>query len=112
MNYDIRLSSYVVKELKNLSKHYPSFKSDYVRFLESIRQNPWQGVDLGNGLRKIRMPISAKGKGKAGGARMITLNMLIDEENMYILFLLLYDKQQADNFNKIALKEALKEFGL
>lgn len=112
MNYNIQASTFFEHEAKRLSKHYPSFKNDYLQFLNSLKENPFQGDDLGNGLRKVRMQISSKGKGKSGGARVITLNILVDEKNMDINLLLLYDKQQADNFNPAALKEALKELGL
>mgnify|MGYP002870142655 CR=1 FL=1 len=112
MNYDIRTSSYFDQEAKRLTKHYPSFKNDYRKFVESLKENPFQGDDLGNGVRKIRMQITSKGKGKAGGARVITLNYLINTENMDIYLLLIYDKQQADNFNPSALKAVLKEIGL
>ena len=112
MNFDIRISSYFALEAKRLAKHYPSFKADYNAFLESLKENPYQGDDLGNGVRKVRMAIASKGKGKSGGARVITLNILIDEENMEINLLLLYDKQVADNFSSAALKDALKELGL
>ncbi len=112
MNFDIRISSYFAHEAKRLSKHYPSFKNDYSEFLKSLKEDPYQGDDLGNGVRKVRMAIASKGKGKSGGARVITLNILIDEANMEINLLLLYDKQVADNFNQAALKDALKELGL
>jgi len=112
MNFSIRVSSYFAHEAKRLAKHYPSFKTDYAEFLESLKKNPHQGDDLGNGVRKVRMPIASKGKGKSGGARVITLNILVDEENMELNLLLLYDKQVADNFNPLALKDALKELGL
>lgn len=111
MNFDIRMSTYFEHEAKRLNKHYPSFKKDYVEFLESLKKDPYQGDDLGNGVRKVRMSIASKGKGKSGGARVITLNFLIDEENMEINLLLLYDKRDADNFNPAALKEALIELG-
>ena len=112
MNFDIRASSYFATEAKRLSKHYPSFKNDYDNFIKSLKEDPYQGDDLGNGVRKVRMPIASKGRGKSGGARVITLNFLIDEQNMEINLLLLYDKKNADNFNPAALKEALKELGL
>ena len=112
MNYDVKTSSYFDQEAKRLTKHYPSFKSDYQEFVKSLKKNPFQGDDLGNGIRKIRMQITSKGKGKAGGARVITLNYLVNEENMDIYLLLIYDKKQADNFNPAALKVVLKEIGL
>lgn len=110
MNYKIEVSSYFAKEAKRLSKHYPSFKSDYASFLEDLRQNPWQGVDLGNGIRKIRLAIASKGKGKSGGARVISMNFIVDESNMKIRLLLIYDKSNTDNFNEKTLLEAIKEF--
>ena len=112
MNYNIRMSNYFEHEAKKLAKHYPSFKNDYRTFLDSLKQNPYQGDDLGNGIRKVRMTIASKGKGKSGGARVITMNILIDDKNMDINLLLIYDKQVADNFNPIALKETLKELDL
>ena len=112
MNFDIRISTYFANEAKRLSKHYPSFKNDYDEFLKSLKEDPYQGDDLGNGIRKVRMAIASKGKGKSGGARVITLNILVDEANMAINLLLLYDKKVADNFNPAALKDALKELGL
>ena len=112
MNYEVKTSSYFDHEAKRLSKHYPSFKDDYYEFIKSLKENPFQGDDLGNGVRKIRMQITSKGKGKSGGARVITLNYLINEENMDIYLLLIYDKTQADNFNPIALKAVLREIGL
>ena len=110
MNYKIEASSYFAREAKRLAKHYPSFKNDYREFLIFIKENPWQGIDLGNGIRKIRIQIASKGKGKAGGARAITMNMIVDEANMKIRLLLLYDKKDADNFNERALEAAIKEF--
>ena len=41
-------------------------KADYGDFKESIKKNPFQGSDLGCGLRKIRIKITSKGKGKSG----------------------------------------------
>ena len=37
------------------------------------------------------------------------MNVLIDEENMKIRLLLLYDKKDADNFDERALEEAIRE---
>lgn len=34
------------REAKRLAKKYPSFKQDYLDFLESIKQNPLQGDEI------------------------------------------------------------------
>lgn len=54
--------------IKRLSKRYRSMADDYAAFLESLQENPFQGVELSPGIRKIRMPITSKGRGKSGSA--------------------------------------------
>ena len=44
-------------------------------------ENPFMGIDLGKHLRKIRLAITSKGKGKSGGARVITY-VISDRENI------------------------------
>lgn len=39
-------------------------QQDFANLLESLKENPEQGADLGKGLHKVRMAISSKGKGK------------------------------------------------
>lgn len=53
------------KALKRLAKHYKSIKNDFSQLLEQLKENPTMGINLGRGLRKIRMTITSKGKGKA-----------------------------------------------
>ena len=64
-----------------MSKKYPSIPKDAKKIGEELLVNPNMGVSLSEGFRKIRMPIASKGKGKSGGARIITFNYLIDSNN-------------------------------
>ena len=80
MNYEIIASRLFAKELKRLGKKYKSLKNDYGLLLDRLERNPYEGIDLGHGLRKVRISISAKNKGKSHGARVITFNVLIDEK--------------------------------
>lgn len=60
------------KEIKRLSKKYPSLKG-YLQILqEELLNNPNAGVNLGSGIRKVRMAIGSKGRGKSHGAKVIT----------------------------------------
>ena len=68
MSYNIETTPHFEKELKDLAKRYKSMKQDFGKFKESLKEDPFQGVDLGGGLRKIRMAIDSKRKGKAGEA--------------------------------------------
>ena len=82
------------KEIKRLSKKYPSLKKEYVALIKSLRQNPTQGQPLGNNCYKVRVAIASKGVGKSGGARVITFVTFADEE----LFLVtIYDKSEHES---------------
>ena len=72
MNYNILSIPPFDRQLKRLSKKYPSLKSDHINLLEDLEIKPRQGKSLGNKCYKIRMPIGSKGKGKSGGTRVIT----------------------------------------
>ncbi len=109
MTYDFRPSPDFERQAKKLAKHYPSFKKDLLLLLESLKADPWQGVDLGNGIRKVRMTISSKGRGKSGGARVITMNVNVDVEKMIIALLYIYDKAEMGNVSDQFLQQIIKE---
>ena len=110
-NITISVSDDFAKEAKRLAKKYPSFKQDYKDFLVSIKNNPLQGDEITKNIRKIRMAIKAKGKGKSGGARVITFNVLTDVENGHVIFLLLYDKEDASTVKVNVVKQLVREMG-
>lgn len=58
-----------------MAKKYKSFVKDYDDFLDSLEKNPFQGTSLGMGVHKTRMAIASKGKGKSGGARVLTYSV-------------------------------------
>lgn len=82
MNYTIKLYPTFKKQFKYLFKRYKSLETDTDLLVESLLKDPYQGTDLGRGLRKVRMAISAKGK--SGGARVITLILAYSEEESEI----------------------------
>ena len=96
MSYRIEVAPEFARRLKKLSKRYKSIKQDYEDFLHSLQSNPLQGVDLGKGLRKIRMSIASKGKGKSGGARVISFVAIMNEEDGFIELLTIYDKSTTE----------------
>ena len=111
-NITVSVSDDFAKEAKRLAKKYPSFKQDYKDFLVSIKNNPLQGDEITKNIRKIRMAIKAKGKGKSGGARVITFNILTDIENGHVVFLLLYDKEDASTVKVNVVKQLVRDMGL
>lgn len=95
-----------------MAKRYHSIKKDYQKLLDELAKNPYQGADLGHGLRKVRMAISAKGKGKSGGARVITLILAYSEEESEIGLLYIYDKSEQESLTDKELSDILRENGL
>lgn len=98
-----------LKSAKILSKRYRSFAEDLKALRDEIIKNPYYGDDLGNGIRKLRMAIKSKGKGKRGGARVITLTVVIDETNLKVTFLYAYDKSDMANISDIKIRQILED---
>ena len=111
MSYRVDVTKGFAKEAKRLAKKYPSFKQDYGDFLKSIKENPFQGDELTPGIRKIRMAIKSKGKGKSGGARIITYNIIAEQQNGLIVLLLIYDKSDFSTIDTNAVKKIVHDEG-
>ena len=94
MDYKVKTARSFEKELKRLGKRYVSIVDDYANLLEELYANPQLGTDLGGGLRKIRMAITSKGRGKSGGARVITFTVVVAVEETEINLLYVYDKAE------------------
>lgn len=109
MNYNIETLPAFDKKLKRLSKKYKSLKDDLQVFVEELKQNPELGVNLGNGIRKVRMAISAKRKGKSHGARVITHTAIISVEEGVITLLTLYDKAEQTTITEKEISLLIKQ---
>ena len=66
MRYRIKTHQDFDKVFKRLCKKYSSLKADLSALGKSLSENPDQGTSLGKGVRKVRMAIASKGKGKRG----------------------------------------------
>lgn len=109
MNFEVFTTSRFDKELKALAKHYRSIKSDFKVLKESLEMNPFQGTELSPGIRKIRMAITSKGKGKSGGVRVITYTILVSEECGEVYLIDIYDKSDYITVDKDVLKKIIEE---
>ena len=96
MNVTLHLHDEFKRQFRQLRKKYRSLTDDLEEFQKELIKNPFQGDDLGGGVRKIRMAIGSKGKGKSGGARILTLNVLVSND-ADITLLTIYDKNEIDN---------------
>lgn len=94
MSFEVRTIPEFDQRAKALSKKYPSLKDDLQAFVVMLAEEPRQGTSLGKGCYKVRMSIASKGRGKSGGARVITCVRVIGRE---VWLLTIYDKSQQDS---------------
>ncbi len=106
MKYKVLTIAHFDKAIKRLVKKFPSLKMEYLSLIESLSINPKQGVDLGKNCYKIRIAIASKGKGKSGGARVITY-LKIKNKSVYLLDI--YDKSDKENISDNDLTDLLSE---
>lgn len=105
MSYNISTIPLFDKQARKLAKKYPSLKSDLSRLVDSLADSPEQGTPLGNNFFKIRLAIVSKGKGKSGGARIITY-VKVTETSVYLTSI--YDKSEKNTINDKELEEIFK----
>lgn len=105
MSYKIKTIPKFDKNLKRLAKKYPSLKNEFFELIQDLKKHPEQGTPIGNSCYKIRLGIASKGKGKSGGARVITYLQITDTT---VFLLSIYDKAEQENIPDKELSELLK----
>lgn len=91
MKYKVILADSFKKEAKKLLKKYPSLRSEIEILGNVLLKSPFSGKQIGKGFYKIRLAIKSKGKGKQGGARVITYVKVV-ETTVYLVSI--YDKSE------------------
>ncbi len=105
MKYNVIATSKFKKELKRLAKKFRSLKDEYAQLIDDLEKNPATGTPLGKDCYKIRIPIASKGKGKSGGARIITHIYVTGK----IVFLLtIFDKSEQTDISDKEIELLLK----
>lgn len=94
MSFEIKVTEPFQRKLKRLAKKYKSIKQDLGFVLQELENNPEMGVFIGKNCYKIRIAIQSKGKGKSGGARMITYVRILKNT---IFLLDIFDKSEQPN---------------
>lgn len=108
MSYEVRTIPAFEKEFKRLFKKYPSLKSDLFILISQIEIDPIQGVSLGKDFYKIRLSISSKGKGRSGGARIITCVKIIKN---VVYLASIFDKSEKSSITDSELKFLARQIG-
>lgn len=105
MSYKIIAIDKFKKEAKRLIKKYPSLKDELLKLSNSLSFKPEEGTPLGSNTYKIRLSIRSKGKGKSGGARVITYLVAANKE---VYLLTIYDKSEIDTVDDRILRQIIK----
>jgi len=89
-------------------------KNDLLDLEKELLLNPEQGISLGNNCYKIRLKIASKGKGKSGGARVISyleteliVSADTNETLTTINLITIYDKSQTESITDKELKQLI-----
>ena len=109
MKFDIIPTPEFERSFKALAKKHRSLKKDLLEFSISLQENPFQGVELSPGIRKIRMAIASKGKGKSGGARIITYTVVAAEMEGRVYLMNIYDKSEFSTVELSVIKKTIME---
>ncbi|MCF2442669.1 type II toxin-antitoxin system RelE/ParE family toxin [Dyadobacter sp. CY345] len=105
MSYKIFSISLFDKQAKRLAKKYPSLKQDLSDLILELAEKPNIGKPLGNNFYKVRLAINSKGKGKSGGARVITYIQIVDST---IFLTSIYDKSEKSSITSKELDQIFK----
>ncbi|MCX6239673.1 MAG: type II toxin-antitoxin system RelE/ParE family toxin [Bacteroidia bacterium] len=105
MSYKVIPTDNFNKEVKQLAKKYHSLKDDLIKLRAELLENPTLGTALGRNVFKIRMAITSKGKGKSGGARVISYVYVLNEQ---IFLIDIYDKSERNTISDNDIKAYIK----
>lgn len=106
--YQVETIEHFERESKRLKKKFPSLKAEINALIDSLEENPFQGDAMRDGFHKIRLGIKSKGKGKGkrGGARVITCVKVVAET---VFLVSIYDKSEQSDIADGELTRLLTE---
>lgn len=106
MSYNVVTIKTFDDNAKKLSKKYQSLKGEISDLIDLLEDNPFTGTTIGKGCYKIRLKVKSKGKGKSGGARVITYVYIIEET---VFLLTIFDKSEKENLTDKEIYDLLNE---
>ncbi len=102
------------RAFKVLAKRHRSLKQDLMELITLLQEDPFQGVELYPGIRKIRMAITSKGRGKSGGARVIPYTIITSSynKNGSVFLIDIYDKADYSTVDLSRIQAKISELDL
>ena len=109
MAIEVKYTPDFERQLKRLANKYPSIHKDLALLIDDLTAAPKIGEPLGKNLYKVRLAVSSKGKGKSGGARVITY-VLLKNDSIYLAAI--YDKSEQSSIDTDRLLKVLRGLDL
>ncbi len=106
MSYQVKTVDNFEREAKRLKKKFRSLKDELSQLIDALEINPFLGTPMRDGFYKIRLGIKSKGKGKRGGARVVTCVKVV-AETVYLVSI--YDKSDQSDISDSELDTLLNE---
>jgi hypothetical protein len=94
------------RKYKRYLKKYNSLENDLKQFIENLDNT--EAIDVGGAIYKYRLKVKSKNKGKSGGFRIITFELLISENEKDITLITIYDKSEQPSISKTEIIKILK----
>ncbi len=110
MNIAVYFTPNFNKRYKKYQKKYQSIDADLKLFIDNLGNTT--PIDLGGGIYKYRLLVKSKNKGKSGGFRIITFELLVTESEKDVTLITIYDKTEVATISKSKINEILKQEGL
>lgn len=101
MNFNVIATEIFERKLKKISKKHKSLKADLFPVIQELIENPTFGTPLGKECYKIWVAVASKGKGKLGGASLITYVRILKKT---VFLLDIYDKSEQSTISDKELK--------
>lgn len=106
MSYNVSSIPLFDKNAKRLSRKYPSLKKELAELIEILIDDPEHGIALGNNFFKIRVSVASKGKGKSGGARVVTY-VKLTRNTVFLTYI--FDKSEKITITDKELEQIFKQ---
>ena len=110
MRITVRYTQTFSRKFKKYARKFHSLSADlklFITRIESIKP-----IDLGGNIYKYRLSVKSKNKGKSGGFRILTFELIVSENEKNVTLLSIYDKCEQAALPKKQITEILKDEGL
>ncbi len=82
-------------------------KGEYVALIQELALNPSLGTLISENVYKIRVAIASKGRGKSGGARVITY---VQVDANTLILVTIYNKGEQDSISLNEIKAIIQDY--